>query len=1680
MASARRLASRIFVDIDKAHALSFNYLQISPEDKDVMHLQSKRDGDAKTASVNRPANKHTVFQEICEYLSRAMEDPNLLQVQVAGLTRLTHTISQCHKGDMEKLRMELEMHDGTDRGAAAAYVKIHTMLRDFRVIWSRVSGPHQAELLLRAVAKMSVVDVHFLGDECMKTLSELAKFNPEWEDNIITMVQELVIAPLVEDEKPSADSPASPRGFALLRILKHFDCEKIASALAPACQVLTQMYCFALKEGDASSSAVTTDQRDALGFLMARLTRSEENVIGVASAAKGIKENKGLSMLINAVTSAISQIEIHFWDEDRTRQGSPESDLAKCSHIVIAKNLLIVADVDEALLRAISEKDIHRILFKKLLGAYGNRPTNLEKLNVDCKNLHPDDEAVVAQLFDVIAAIMATHPTVLNNMLQDDVSIVPYIANVMQCLEHPTIVSSLLQMALVCLKFCMARRHFPSRKKVMTELCEGLKLFPNLMQPSYILHLQATAMTLRGLVVDKAAMGKSQMHTLTEPVMHDILEHCLLIADLMLETTDEPMFSHLEQILDRDRNSMVFNLIVVPSPKVKKAAIEFYASSSSEASSLEVRELIALLDVKKEELATALPYLGKLVQRLVALLSGNNNYLRVEWAETSVDGVVSTLWRFSKFVPLHDSERALKLEVLKDCVDFILKGGTIIEWRKNKFWRKKQVSHTLGAVLQAESPDWEVPSICVERTWAGRSVEMLLLSLTGPGRLDPFGKVAFRVISRIADIVQGQSDKADASFEGLLEVLSSEEAKPWDVESIKRKCAEMNSIEEDDWRAQQEIFCSSKGPERILLFLKGVFRAADVRKARLLEFEQLSSAANFFTEVAAKVQPQADAESEDGVDVEDDEEIQTTAGPRILEMPGPKVYKGTENDFDDLGQSFVQKIGGAMSILLRARWDAFHNWSSVIDFGNGPAHGNIVIANQGVSNNLVFEIYRGSGTQRLNVPGAIQKGVMTTYLFTISETGFMRIYADRVILGELNGNFCTKRDRLKNLYVGKSCWPDRSNFEGCVEMLKISLDQSLEWEDLENELHVEVDPEESIDNLDRKNLMKVLMAVELTPDYEFQSPKKPVVHGASSLLEIPTDDKVGEEDSLKGNSKISSSLLLAGTLRSAFSVLVVPASTRAKADLLSCLLERFVIARLISLVLLSGPLRCGNATKLCLLMSLALESSGQHPELDVLPLFDLLMGFLTDMSSLAVNVMRQKEPEVAKSGEQLGRAIAHLASEIVNLVPYCSFSEDEEEQAQFVGLYFQKLIQLELTKNLVQMSVFAQMMKSKNKAVQVDEWLFDAKNVIVRLLENAPDVRPDVYELCCSHLLGSSASIGNAILTDLLEHIQQLTEAKRLEAEMAAKAFGTQQLQMEDAAEKTLASCKVEVFLEGARLQVQDSGHRTPYMNFVLTSKSINLVDVTMAGYPDTNSGILQKWQVEQLTRIVKGHLDQVIVLGFASDRTGDEEGFVVLTFLREKDRNLAISKLTKLKVAPVQNDRLIEEALQYCAGQDYLVAMLTASEYSIFGASPRFRLWVLGKELIHELEVDFGKWLPNPDVDAAAVESAHAAIENFAAQARSRTDAKSAVNWKASLDEVICKVSEPRRWAELDRFTFIPDRQPKLQLFFADQSSPQVIFFDDCSRDQWRDAMIELLESVDAEGGWAMEDSKAMLLAMA
>eukprot|EP00930_Biecheleria_cincta_P042924 TRINITY_DN29535_c0_g1_i1.p1 TRINITY_DN29535_c0_g1~~TRINITY_DN29535_c0_g1_i1.p1 ORF type:complete len:2016 (-),score=372.84 TRINITY_DN29535_c0_g1_i1:304-5661(-) len=1744
MQKSRQLAAKMVFDLRRCDDLALE--NTHQTDRAIQNSSADTSQAQAEASGRR-------FADVARFFSRALANPTEAHVCVAGITRITHDMyktSQVNPSDLRYITEEMAKNKQKPED------QVGQMIGDAYVLFTRTVDEHQCSLILRALAKLSAVNVPCsrdhrtcLGDKCIEFLANIACEKPEFEIEIIGMVEEIIILPLLQmnDEKQKPPNPAF-----FISILSKFSCPNAAIALKPDARrdyakLVASLYCKTIESSDnkaaeateveAKSEEVAEEKipKHEISLLVMRLTESVENVEIMLEATTSTEER-------NIAMAAVAALQAVDTQSLAIAQSSSVKKLMHGDEVTLS----IVRNLAKAKLEAISKafesKTLHVTLLKKLIFIFGDRVPTPGQQHHDAVRANLQQPLIravptITCILDILDQLIRTSPRVCEELLEGmgsqnrelDGLFLQYVLaaprkaaqEVDPDFKYPSILTSSLRIIhflLTCYHEKEGRKKYAiittlvessdegrmRRGKGMysNEPCGGLCHMATLInlcddkQVPFIKAWNAVVAERSGSNDDAPLAESARLLTLEEPRMLALLLAVINLMTFFTLVNDESgIYDKAKEVVDSKREDLMLKMILVRNEEIKVAALQCLRAAGPEKTSpAEVSQLIGLLEVKKEDMAYSLSYLEKIIIQLHRLLefesgkTGSGPWaLRSQLSTSCVEGVVSVLVKAARFVASTGKERELQLVLLSACTAFLKSASRITDWRLNLL-RTKSVTHSVVAALQAERPaNLKEPDICVERTWPGRAIEILLLTFSGPDRPVARGRVAFRILSRIADVLLGTSDKDDQSFcnppdghsvlENIIEELARIELEPWDEVEFEARRGQMNDIEEADWNTQQNLFGTSNGLDRLLMFLDGLFESeSDKQSCRVRETSIISNSHEWVEEISNRVMDREKAARtgeedgdgrgltiKDGSDGEEDvvEEVVSDA-PKL--SFAKHDFSGEDYDTEDLTQTTVERFGGAMSILVTLRWDEFRYWSSVLDFGNGPGQDNIVIANQGNTNSLVFEIYNGTKSKQVILPGVLQKDEMMMFLFTFSQTGVMRIHHKGEIVGESRADFTTQPNRMKFLYLGKSCWNQRANFKGRIEDLKIWIGKCLDWEDVVED----TESEGEADSLDRRLTSKAFLSVDLNKNFHLCRPELPRVSGTATLLKSTFDsnefnDEIFSTDHNQVEGLLNIGLPLAAMLRCCFAMVKMPADAEVKSEIVASLRDKTQVARVLTLLRLTGPFPCGCAMKFFRVMSIVLELEGSIPDVDILATYDLLMSYAVEVAPSAVTAMKQTENErLAKRGRDTGEAMMEMVAVISTSLPYCLFSDEYEKRKDtFLSDCFSRLISQQFIRDMAQMDLYASQLDG-----QLSQLI---KTVMVEtLLHLADDSKANVMQVLCAELLSSNVTIGPAILSDLLEDLKQAQETRRLEAQLAEQAYGTQKITLEGSnPERTVASARVEVFLNQARVVVYNSSHETPSITCVMTNKSLSLTDVTVSGYPDSNSGVVNKWELSQLLRLIKSPVPQGLYLSFPKNKDSNEgEDIVALVFHRQKDRDKFLGKLQKLQAAPMQEDTLLQEALWKLLPDSFTMAVYSDTEEGYFFVDrSSIRLFVFAQGKIHEFLVHLARWLPNPD---------RPAIEDSPEElARSRLlnaqDMLSVQNWSRAKAELVTVASQAQWVANIDKVAFWQDQQrPRIEYTYKRGDTSSIIFYDDSTFEAWRELLQRELQAEEGNTGWA------------
>ena len=113
-------------------------------------------------------------------------------------------------------------------------------------------------------------------------------------------------------------------------------------------------------------------------------------------------------------------------------------------------------------------------------------------------------------------------------------------------------------------------------------------------------------------------------------------------------------------------------------------------------------------------------------------------------------------------------------------------------------------------------------------------------------------------------------------------------------------------------------------------------------------------------------------------------------------------------------------------------YDNFSHWSRLIDFGNGPGSDNIIIANQGTTNNLCLHVYSGGSSSNVYANGSLTLNEWHHIAATVNSGGAAVLYLDgqQVATGTVNLPNSLARNRC---YIGRSNWSNDAYFDGKMD-----------------------------------------------------------------------------------------------------------------------------------------------------------------------------------------------------------------------------------------------------------------------------------------------------------------------------------------------------------------------------------------------------------------------------------------------------------------------------------------------------------------------------------------------------------------------------------------------------------------------------------------------------------------------
>lgn len=149
---------------------------------------------------------------------------------------------------------------------------------------------------------------------------------------------------------------------------------------------------------------------------------------------------------------------------------------------------------------------------------------------------------------------------------------------------------------------------------------------------------------------------------------------------------------------------------------------------------------------------------------------------------------------------------------------------------------------------------------------------------------------------------------------------------------------------------------------------------------------------------------------------------------------GVLLFNGT-NQYGAIGSGFADFTGG-MTVLSFVNFNGVSNWERIIDFGNGPASNNFLMAREGTTDNFAFEIYLGSTSAgKVTISGGITNNGWGFYGARLNGTNanvFNQSTFNTTSYSTLPNNIARN-----NNYIGRSNWSADAYFDGNMGFIGI-------------------------------------------------------------------------------------------------------------------------------------------------------------------------------------------------------------------------------------------------------------------------------------------------------------------------------------------------------------------------------------------------------------------------------------------------------------------------------------------------------------------------------------------------------------------------------------------------------------------------------------------------------------------
>jgi hypothetical protein len=749
-----------------------------------------------------------LISDFIAVLEEAVCEPTEAMKCVSRFVHMVDRTVSADKEEYEQIFVVLAKADNAKQAMAAA-------IEDFaQVIIMLIERCDEARvMLLRCLAKLTVIHIAGLGEQCCEILDKLMMGGSDEEDQILQIIKEIMIPQLMQIKMND------PSASVMLKGLANLDTPKLGDALSPLIERLSEWFC------DPAAGL-----NENVIFLLTQVTKIKANafkavelgvpeqVVNILETQRTLTQNDSLRpTYINIVTiirnTAINQATADFYAEPpknvhqklvtQLRQNMAGNDLTRLKLI----DLKTASYVMDALVALMEQSE--PVLIQCLNGHEGQEGFKVQNSMILAPQMPLADPMILASSIDGLRVILE-NPRTRGEHLKNVVEAMQKLSPLLQYLSDKKY-NQLYSLAVL---------HTPSRAEA------------NVMAPPF------------------SQLHNRIMHTCFVAIIR-FIEFFTAIAS---QQDPHPLCVEVSMNLNSEqRETILFRLLEIPSDDVKHAVMNCIKRVNLEELETEEIGFLVMLIADNKDLGAGkteelLEKVINQLQRLAEDVDGAaGEIFRREHAVKAVYEIFQVLLKNSGRKTYDNLEEEMeKIRLSQACVCFLRCVSAMRDKDMIKFLRDKDKIDTLKEILKNED-DLHSPmseEIIIERSWTGRSVESLLVCFTGQDKLRVTGKVSFRVAQRLADILDGRSDLIEmASEDGRKRPphyhdLARRETVMWDDDRIDKTMQYMDDLEWDDRITQHQAFASFQGLERMLQFLWGVFSLRQIREISQAQAEE--------------------------------------------------------------------------------------------------------------------------------------------------------------------------------------------------------------------------------------------------------------------------------------------------------------------------------------------------------------------------------------------------------------------------------------------------------------------------------------------------------------------------------------------------------------------------------------------------------------------------------------------------------------------------------------------------------------------------------------------------------------------------------------------------------------------------------------------------------------------------